>query len=137
MNKQTVYVPVQREPQFFEDWVLLMHGELDRDWKTTLDKKEGYFFTEQDLLDFAKKFSEYRDRFQREESRDVKKEQDRIGGMFSWRGATDEKICQDFLERKPIKTCMLPVESYWVYDEKDNLVHQMPETPLSNLKIEL
>ncbi len=43
-------------------------------------------------------FAEYRDRFQRMEKEGIKIEQDRVGGIFSWLGTSDETIYKYYLE---------------------------------------
>lgn len=65
-------------------------------------------------------FVEYRDRFKTEESRRVKKEADKLGGMFSWRGASDKNIYDLFISKTPIKSEMNQGYNYQ-YNDKDEL----------------
>jgi hypothetical protein len=44
-------------------------------------------------------FASFRDSFKREESRQVREEQKRVGGMFSWIGRSDEEIYNQFIEQ--------------------------------------
>lgn len=43
-------------------------------------------------------FVVFRQDFQREESRKVREEQKRLGGMFTWVGRSDEEIYDQFIE---------------------------------------
>lgn len=71
-------------------------------------------------------FLEYHEKFRREEGRFFKRECDRLGGMFTLADYGVENIYNDFIAKKPIKSAILPVESFWQYDENDKLVHVVP-----------
>lgn len=45
-------------------------------------------------------FIKFKEEYQREERRKVIEEQARVGGMFSWIGASDEKIYEQFIEKQ-------------------------------------
>jgi hypothetical protein len=64
------------------------------------------------------RFQHYLEKFRIEERRSVKKEQDRIGGMFSWIGKKVEDVYDDFIEKKPIRCYLLPEPTYWQYNDK-------------------
>lgn len=73
-------------------------------------------------------FIEYYEMFRREESRSFKKECDRLGGIFSFMGARPENIYNDFINRKPIKSAMFDFDTFWQYNDKDELIHFNPQT---------
>ena len=44
-----VYVPVKDQPEFLQDYVLLLYGDLDKYWKTKLVEQERFIFTKEEL----------------------------------------------------------------------------------------
>lgn len=46
----------------------------------------------------AIEFAKFRDKYKRNELKEVKKEQERLGGIFTWMEASDEIIFNQFLQ---------------------------------------
>lgn len=46
------------------------------------------------------KYARFRDEYKRRESYSIRLEQKRLGGIFSWFGASDEKIYEAFIKKE-------------------------------------
>lgn len=45
-----VFIPIDKEPEFLEDWVLLRHGELDKNYTCTLERQSNVIVLIEDEL---------------------------------------------------------------------------------------
>lgn len=83
---------------------------------------------EQMLDEYAKSqaisFIEYHEKFRREEGRWAGQAYKKAGGIFSWVGEDTSKIYDAFVEKKPIKSYLIPdQETFWQYDDNGRLIH--------------
>ncbi len=49
LTPKKIFTPIDKEPEFMNDWVLLRHGELDKNYSATLKEQELYCFSELEL----------------------------------------------------------------------------------------
>lgn len=110
--------PLTQQQEIIQKHLVNPFTTMPKDWHKSMGKMMDEWAKLQSIS-----FQEYHERFRREEGRFFKKECERLGGMFSLADYGVENIYNDFVAKKPIKSAMLPVESFWQYDDKGELVH--------------